>query len=257
MQFLVRQWLAVSVGTLDDEQSKHERDPGERRRATARDPVRDPDPSDEQENVACTYRPMPPTVPSFQDHFIALLARPCPGHEIESLERDRLPAALAPPVLFRPLVKPLERGVDLGKLRRLARRVHDIQLLVRGVRPPVSRLLLERVAGCATVARERVRHACSLLEQASLQVLPLCRRQHHTASRWEIAARRASRKHLRLASLALPPHPRRNSVSGGWVLASPAPRRAGRARMASAPGQTPQAVYIAWYLVAAPCEAAR
>jgi hypothetical protein len=32
-------------------------------------------------------------------------------------------------------------------------------------------------------------------------VLPLCRGQRHTASPWEIAARRASRKHLRLASL--------------------------------------------------------
>src|SRR6267143_460425 len=104
---------------------------------------------------------MPATVPSFQDHFISV-ARPCPRHQVESLERDRLPAALAPPVLLRSLVQPLERGVDLGKLRRLARGVHD---------------------------------ACSLLEQASLQVLPLCRGQRHTPSPWEIAARRSSRKH--------------------------------------------------------------
>src|SRR6266851_4926589 len=143
----------------------------------------------------------PPRNTAPQRTLVALVTRPRPRHEVESLERDRLSAALALPVLLRPLVKPLERSVDLGKLRRLARRVHDTQLLVRGVRPPVSRLLLERVAGCAIVARERVHHACSLLEQASLQVLPLCRGQRHTASPWEIAARRASRKHLRLASL--------------------------------------------------------
>src|SRR2546426_12557891 len=137
---------------------------------------------------------MPATVPSFQDHFISV-ARPCPRHQVESLERDRLPAALAPPVLLRSLVQPLERGVDLGKLRRLARGVHYIPLLVRGVRPPVSRLLLNRVAGCAIVARERVHYARALLEQAGLQVLPLCRGQRHTPSPWEIAARRASRKH--------------------------------------------------------------
>src|SRR6266446_2147331 len=137
---------------------------------------------------------MPATVPSFQDHFISV-ARSRPRHQVESLERDRLPTALAPPVLLWPLVKPLERGVDLGKLRGLARGVHDIPLLVRGVRPPVSRFLLNHVAGCAIVARERVHYACALLEQASLQVLPLCRGQRHTPSRWEIPPRRARRKH--------------------------------------------------------------
>src|SRR2546427_7536127 len=154
-----------------------------------------------RKNVACTYRPIPAPVPSFQDHFISLgtLALPRPRHEVKSLERDRLPAALAPPVLVRSLVQPLERGVDLGKLGRLARGVHGLQLLVRGVRPlvghmhgkggEVSRLLLQRFAGCATVARQRVRYARSLLEQASLQVLPLCRGQRHTPSPWEIAVR--------------------------------------------------------------------
>src|SRR5438445_7146852 len=132
---------------------------------------------------------MPATVPSFQDHFMSV-ARPRPRYQVEALERDRLPAALAPPVLVRSLVQPLERGVDLGKLRRLARGVHGLQLLVRGVRPlvghmhmkggEVSRLLLERFAGCTIVARERVHYARSLLEQASLQVLPLCRGQRHT-----------------------------------------------------------------------------
>src|SRR6266581_3795332 len=146
-----------------------------------------------RKNVACTYRPMPATVPNFQDHFISV-ARPRPRHQVESLERDRLPTALAPPVLLWPLVKPLERGVDLGKLRGLARGVHDIPLLVRGVRPPVSRFLLNHVAGCAIVARERVHYACALLEQASLQVLSLCRGQRHTPSRWEIASRRRRRK---------------------------------------------------------------
>src|SRR6266704_2456969 len=140
---------------------------------------------------------MPATVPNFQDHFISV-ARPRPRHQVESLERDRLPTALAPPVLLWPLVKPLERGVDLGKLRGLARGVHDIPLLVRGVRPPVSRFLLNHVAGCAIVARERVHYACALLEQASLQVLPLCRGQRHTPSPWEIAVRRRSRKQLRV-----------------------------------------------------------
>src|SRR5229473_7104725 len=130
-----------------------------------------------------------------QRTLLALVAGPRPWHQVESLERDRLPAALAPPVLLRPLVKPLQRGVDLGKLRGLARGVHDIQLLVCGVRPPISRLLLNRVAGCAIVARERVHDPCTLLEQASLQVLPLCRRQRHTPSPWEIAALRVSRKH--------------------------------------------------------------
>src|SRR5882762_3892596 len=124
---------------------------------------------------------MPATVPTFQDHFISV-ARPGPRHQVESLERDRLPAALAPPVLLRPLVQPLERGVDLGKLRGLARGVHDIALLVRGVGPPVSRLLLNHVAGCAIVARERVHYARALLEQASLQVLALCRAQRHARS---------------------------------------------------------------------------
>src|SRR6267142_791642 len=124
---------------------------------------------------------MPATVPNFQDHFISV-ARPCPRHQVESLEWDRLPAALAPPVLLRCLVQPLERGVDLGKRRRLARGVHDIPLLVRGVRPPVSRLLLSHVAGCAIVSRERVHYAGSLLEQTSLQVLLLCRGQRHAPS---------------------------------------------------------------------------
>src|SRR6267378_3578544 len=137
---------------------------------------------------------MPATVPSFQDHFISV-ARPGPRHQVESLERNRLAAALAPPVLLRSLVQPLQRGVDLGKLRGLARGVHDIPLLVCGVRPPISRLLLNRVAGCAIVARERIHDPCTLLEQASLQMLPLCRRQRHTPSPWEIAALRASRKH--------------------------------------------------------------
>src|SRR5438445_3773999 len=141
---------------------------------------------------------MPATVPNFQDHFISV-ARPRPRHQVESLERDRLPAALAPPVLLWPLLEPHERGVDLGKLRGLARGVHDIPLLVRGVRPPVSRFLLNHVAGCAIVARERVHYACALLEQASLQVLSLCRGQRHTPSRWEIASRR-DRKSTRLNS---------------------------------------------------------
>src|SRR5882724_6595619 len=143
---------------------------------------------------------MPATVPTFQDHFISV-ARPGPRHQVESLERDRLPAALAPPVLLRSLVQPLERGVDLGKLRGLARGVHDIPLLVGGVRPPVSRLLLNRVAGCAIVARERVHYACALLEQAGFQVLPLCRGQRHAPSPWEIAARHASRKHRDAATM--------------------------------------------------------
>src|SRR5439155_21952813 len=108
---------------------------------------------------------MPATVPSFQDHVMSV-ARPRPRYQVEALERDRLPAALAPPVLVRPLVQPLERGVDLGKLRRLARGVHGVQLLVRRVRPlvcqmhmkggEVARLLLERFASGAIVARERV-----------------------------------------------------------------------------------------------------
>src|SRR6266851_3493110 len=63
-----------------------------------------------------------------QRTLLALVAGPRPRHEVESLERDRLPAALAPPVLLRPPIKPLERGVDLSKLRRLARRVHGIWL---------------------------------------------------------------------------------------------------------------------------------
>src|SRR2546427_350463 len=162
-----------------------------------------------RKNVACTYRPMPATVASFQDHFIspgtlALVARPRPRHEVKSFERDRLPAALAPPVLVRSLVQPLERGFDLGKLGRLARGVHGLQLLVRGVRPlvghmhgkggEVSRLLLQRFAGCAIVTRQRVHDPRSLLQQSSLQVLPLCRGQGHTPSPCEIAARRASRK---------------------------------------------------------------
>src|SRR3989449_3769178 len=61
---------------------------------------------------------------------------------------DALPisAALAPPVLVRPLVQPLERGVDLGKLRRLARGVrseeHTSELQSR--LHLVCRLLLEK-----------------------------------------------------------------------------------------------------------------
>src|SRR5438876_11787813 len=125
---------------------------------------------------------MPATVPSFQDHFMSV-ARPRPRYQVESLERDRLPAALAPPVLVRLLVQPLERGIDLGKLGRLTRRVQVIHLFVRGLRPliglihvkgrAVPRLLLKRLAVGAVVARERAHYACSLLEQASLQVLPL------------------------------------------------------------------------------------
>src|SRR5439155_21686226 len=110
-----------------------------------------------RKNVACTYRPMPATAPSFQDHFISV-ARPCPRHQVESLERDRLPTALAPPVLLWPLVKPLERRVDLGELHGLARGVHDLPLLLRGVRPPVSRFLLNHVAGRAIVPREPVHY---------------------------------------------------------------------------------------------------
>src|SRR3989442_13557060 len=154
---------------------------------------------------------MPATVPSFQDHFISV-ARPCPRHQVESLERDRLPAALAPPVLLRSLVQPLERGFDLGKLGRLARGVQVIHLFVRGLRPliglihvkgrTVPRLLLKRLAVGAIVASERAHYARSLLEQASLQVLPLCRGQRHTPSPWEIAVRRTSRKQLRGESLS-------------------------------------------------------
>src|SRR5690348_1441981 len=145
---------------------------------------------------------MPATVATFQDHFISV-ARPRPRHQIESLEGDRLPGALAPPVLVRSLVQPLERGVDLGELRRLARGVQVIHLFVRGLRPliglihvkrrAVTRLLLERIAVYATVARERVHDACSLLEQASLQMLPLGGGQRHTSSSGKYAyARRVA-----------------------------------------------------------------
>src|SRR5690242_20478662 len=152
---------------------------------------------------------MPATVATFQDHFISV-ARPRPRHQIESLEGDRLPGALAPPVLVRSLVQPLERGVDLGELRRLARGVQVIHLFVRGLRPLLSlihvkgravpRLLLKRLAVIAVVARERVRYARSLLQQSSFQMLPLCRGQRHALSPWEIAAGRTSRKHREAAA---------------------------------------------------------